>query len=226
MLFPDVLGKEFNEIIENIRQTSIGTPKRLYIDLAVAHNNLCFNLTGNFFYVIESADPANNFDIRFNEVREPAFNLVRQMGFYTPYYQFFITNDAQPAGNVTIVYGTLARPFLDIIDNRSPVATGIDAVRDELRGDVAPEGYGVVAVGAAAGVAVAANVDRKSLIIQHELAVDGGVGIVYLGFSAAVTAANYFIALNPGDYWSIDDYRGDVYAIRSAGATNISYGEV
>lgn len=119
LIYPHLLGKDFDEAIEYIRRSSIGTPKRIYIDLSVAHQNLALDITGNFFYVIETNSVTDTFSIRFNEVREDPFNMYQNMGFYTPFYRFHITNAAQPGAFAVILYGSLARPFLDFIDNRS-----------------------------------------------------------------------------------------------------------
>lgn len=95
---------------------------------------MCIDITGNFFYVVNSNNLSDTFDVKFNETREPPFTLVRMMGFYTPFYRFFITNTAQANAFVEIIYGTLARPFLDIIDNRSEALTNelLQDILDEL----------------------------------------------------------------------------------------------
>lgn len=137
IIFPSVLGAEFDQAIEYIRKSSIGTPKKLFIDLSVAHQDLKFDITGNFFYVVDSGGINDIFDIKFNEQREPPFTLSRMMGFYTPFYRFYITNAAQVGASVTIIYGTLSRPFLDIIDNRSEATTNslLEDIKEKLNQD-------------------------------------------------------------------------------------------
>lgn len=134
LIWPSQLGSEFDQAIEYIRKSSIGTPKTIRIDLSVAHTDLELNITGNFFYVLETNAIGDMFDVRFNENREPAITMVRMMGFYTPYYRFYITNTAQANGYAIIVYGTLSRPFLDIIDNRSQadLASLLEDIREKL----------------------------------------------------------------------------------------------
>lgn len=217
------LATFFDEQIEYVRKSSIGTPKKLTLDLTVAQNNLELNITGNFFYVINSADPDHYIDVRFNEVREPDFRLVQLMGFYTPFHRVFLTWPVQATGSMTVVYGTLSKEFLDIIDNRSASSAVLDAIRDELRGDLTPEGMAAVAVNAAATQIVAQNANRKSVMVGHR---HDGVGFIYVGFTNAVTANVHVVRLAPDEYYSISDYRGAIWAIRSAGATNAVYGEV
>lgn len=109
----------FEGQIEYIRKSSIGTPKKLRIDLSVAHNDLRMPLTGNFFYIITSNTILDTVDIKVNEQREPAFSYSRGIGLLTPFYCLYFTNAAQPNAYVEILYGTQAPDFLQVIDNRS-----------------------------------------------------------------------------------------------------------
>lgn len=214
----------FTGQLEFIRQSSIGTPKKLRIDLSVAHDDLRLPLTGNFFYFIMTNSTGDYCDIKVNEQREPAFSYYRGMGLLTPFYNLYISNPAQPNAWVEILYGTQAPDFLQVIDNRGAIIPSLDSIVNEIQGDLAAEGYNRVAVGAAAGQIVALNAARKSLIIQHDPVT--GVGVVYLGYDNTVLATKAICALRPGDTYSLDDCRTAIFAIRSAGATNIFYGEV
>lgn len=217
------LLKDFDDAINYIRKSSIGTPKTAYIDLATAHTDLELNITGNFIYVWSVNNDTDVFSVKFNEQREPAIPLYLQTGWFTPFYRLFITNTAQAGGGALIIYGSLARPFIDPIDNRSPTSLDLSSIRNQLEGDTAPDNWGRIAAPVAAGQIIAANVNRKSVFIQHER---GGVGIVYLGCDNTVAAAKHFVSLLPTEWWAIDDYRGAIWAIRSAGVTNLGYLEV
>ena len=214
----------FTDQLDYIRRSSIGTPKKLRVDLSVANTDLKLDIAGNFFYIFQTNLTDDTLDIKVNEQREPAFTFFRGMGFLTPYYSLYITNTAQPNAYAIILFGTQAPDFLDVIDNRGSTIPTLDEIRDELRGDVAAEGFNRVAVGAAAGVIVAANANRKSVIIQHDPV--AGVGFVYLGYDNTVLATKAIVCLAPGDTYSVDDYRGAIYGIRSGAATNAFYGEV
>jgi len=209
----------FEQQIAYIRSSSIGTPKKLVLDLGIARNDYLLSFAGNFIYAYEATSITANVDIKVNEQREPFFTLIKRKGFMTPYYRLFLTNTAQAGETITFVYGTQAPDFLEVIDNTGEAAE----ILEQLEGDALPEGYGDVAIGAAAGLIVAGNGDRKSVIIEH---LPTGVGLVYIGFSAAVTNINKVVTLAPGESYSVDDYRGDIWGIRSAGATTCSYGEV
>lgn len=223
---PILLGKEFDEAIEFVRKSSIGTPKKIDVDLSVATANLEMNIAGNFFYIKEASDNAVYLNVRFNELREPSFRMRKMQGFYTPFYKFILDFPAQAGGTIEIVYGTLAKDFIDVIDNRSAAADEMSEVVNELAGDLVAENVGSrVGVNAAATLLLAANADRKSCIIQHD-PVTPGVGFICLGFTNAVTVAQFFAALAPGDVFTIDDYRGAIYGIRTGAATNAQVGEV
>lgn len=224
MSYPELLGKEYNDAIEYVRANSMGTPKKIVIPLDVALVDLKLNIAANFLYAKEASDDDVYIDIKFNEQREPAFRFRKMQGFYTPFYQFYLSHPAQAGGEIELVYGTLAKDFIDVIDNRSAASDLLADVIAQLQGDLAAENVGTrVAVNAAATVLLAANNNRRSCIIQHA---PDGVGTICLGFDNTVTVANYFISLAPGDVYTIDDYRGAIQGIRTGAATNAQVGEV
>lgn len=112
-----------------------------------------------------------------------------------------------------------------IYDNRV-VLSGTLPV--ELLGDTAPEddtyaaGFDEVAVGLAAVNVLPANTERKGGSIQAK---STNAGLIYLGFTNAVTTAMWFVELQAGQPFSIDNYRGDIYAIASLAAQAVGVGE-
>ena len=213
----------WNDQIAFVRSSSIGTPKKLRIDLGAAHNNLELDISGNYFYVIEATDNTSNAEIKVNETREPGFTFYRSMGLHTPFYRLIITNAAQVAHEVTILYGNVSKDMLEVIDNRGSTISGLDAIRDELRGDTAPEGFGEVNIALAATLIRAANTDRKSLIIQNKI---GNTGNLYLGYDNTVAANKHFVCLEPGDAYVVDDYRGAIWGLQTVLNDPACYGEV
>lgn len=218
-----ILTEFFDQQVEYIRRSSIGTPKKLHIDLSVAHTDLEMNIAGNFFYVINSASIDHFFEVKFNEQREPGHTLYQYMGFKTPYYRFYISNTVQAGGAVDIVYGTLASEFLDVIDNRSQIQGDITAVRDQLQGSTTAQGFGLVDIPANPTLIVPANVDRKSLIIQ---ALYSNTDDVLIGYDNSLVIGKYIARLKPGDVYMVDDYRGDIYGHAIVLGSDVSYGEV
>jgi hypothetical protein len=49
---------------------------------------------------------------------------------------------------------------------------------------------------------------------------------MYLGFDNTVATNKYFIILNPGQAYAIDDYRGAIFALATVNSEKLSYGEV
>jgi hypothetical protein len=220
-ILPQTLS--FEEKIDLIRKSDMGVPQKIVINLAVANNELELNIAGNFFYVYSSVNDADNIQVRFNKRNQPQHTFQAQQGFRTPFHTLFITNTAQVGGEVTIVYGNLSTEFLDVIDNRAQSSAILTGILAQLQGIVTVGAENQIAMGAGATIIVAANAARRSVFIQHDPA---GVGTVALGFSNAVTAVNCFVVLAPGESWTCDDYRGDIYGLRSGAATNCNYGEV
>lgn len=200
--------------------------QRWTLNLGVAGRQTV-SLAGNFVYGYVGTDTLANVNLQFSrrDTDQDFHPLVEGFGYIHPFDKLHISWDAQPGKTLTIIIGSLAPELLNIIDNRSAIAQTalLQEIIDELQGDVAAEGYGRVAVGAAATQIRPANVNRRSILVQHS---PGGVGVIYLGFDNTVTVANHFIELAVGDVWTCDDYRGAVFAIRSAGATDAQYGEV
>jgi hypothetical protein len=216
--------KDFIEKINLVRKSSMGVPKSFQINLGVALNNQPYDLSGNAFYIWDAPDAASYILIRVNETREPAIPFRLGTGLTTPFYRLFITTPAGQAGTMTIIYGTEAPDFLDIIDNRSGSVASLDDLLSELRGDVVPENWGTeITVGNAAAIQIlAANANRKACIIQAK---STNTGLVYIGFDNTVATNKWIAELQAGMAFSLDDYRGDLYARANAAGQLVGYGE-
>lgn len=213
----------FAEQIALVRTTDIGVPRRLDIDLAVVGVDALYSISGNLFYVVAAPDGDSYIDVRFNKQNQAMHRLFAQMGFVTPFHTVYITTPADQTGTLTIIYGTEAPGLLQMIDNRSATSADLAQIRAELQGDVAPENWGAeFTVGGAAVEIIGANANRKGCIIQAKSTNDG---IVYIGFSNAVDTDEWISELQPGMSFSIDDYRGDLWAIGSAAGQLVGWGE-
>ncbi len=213
----------FSEQIELVRSTDIGVPRRLDIDLSVAAVDYEYAIAANVFYVIEAPDGSMYIDVRFNKLNQAQHRLHRQVGLMTPMHTVFITTPAGQVGTMTIIYGTEAPGLLRVIDNRSATSLDMAQVRAEMQGDVVPEDWGTeITVGGAAAEILDANVDRKGCIIQAK---STNSGIVYIGFSNAVDTDEWVAELQPGMSFTVDDYRGPLWAIGSAAAQLVGWGE-
>ncbi|MBA7495374.1 hypothetical protein ES702_05956 [subsurface metagenome] len=225
-LFKDL---SFDETIEYLRKSSIGTPKRINIDLSVAHTDQELGVAGNFIYIIDATTFENNsVDLKLNEQREPAFTYYKMMGILSPFEKFYYSNAAQVGGWITIMYGTLAPTFLNIIDNRSPgydFLNAINTVLDEqLRGDTLPDAWNRYAVtNAAGGVEIwPVNLTRRELLINAD---STNTGLIYVGFDNTVAATKAIAALAAGQSLGLEAYRGIIRCIASAAGQFIFGGE-
>jgi len=198
------------------------------VNLGAAIVDQPFNISGNMFRIWSAPDEASYVYIKINESNEPAVPYQVHTGARTPFDKLLITTPAGQAGDMIIIYGTEAPDMLEMIDDRSTTVAGVGGVLDELRGDLVPEAFIGIAVTAAPGATLiaAANGTRKSIIIQ---ALSTNTGNVFLGFANTVTVGGapgiWFAELQPGMWYSVDDYRGDIYGIATA-AQVVGVGEV
>jgi hypothetical protein len=216
---------DFTEKIRLVQRNSMGVPKSFQINLGTAIVDQELNLSGNAFYIWDAPDAASYINIRVNETRESAIPFRLGTGLITPFYRLYITTPPGQVGNMTIIYGTEAPEFLDIIDNRSGSVASLDDILDELRGDALPENWGTqIAVTAVAAVQIlAANANRKGCTIQAR---NNNPGLVYIGFDNTVSGTKWVAQLAPGMSFSIDDYRGPLWAWGDASGTHyVGFGE-
>lgn len=214
----------FPEKIDYVRRASMGVPKIFVIDLSIAAVDQVYDISGNLFYIWSAPDESSYINIKVNSTREPAIAYSVHTGLETPFEKLLITTPAGQSGDIVIIYGTEAPEMLRIIDNRSVTVAGMGGVLDELRGDLTPENWGTeITVGNAAAVEIlAANVNRKACCIQAK---STNTGIVYIGFDDTVATTKWIAELQAGMPFTIDDYRGDLYARASAAGQLIGYGE-
>lgn len=217
-------AESFVEKIHYVQKASMGVPKKIEIDLGTPEVNREFSISGNLFYIYSSPDESSYVNIKVNETREPAIPYTVHTGLETPFYRLYITTPAGQAGTMIIIYGTEAPDLLRILDNRSVTVAGVGGVLEELRGDVTPENWGTeITVGNAAAVEIlAANATRKACIIQAK---STNTGIVYIGFDNTVTTTKWIAELQAGMPFTVDDYRGDLYARADAAGQLVGYGE-
>lgn len=209
--------------VTEVERREIAVPLKIDINLATAETNRLFDISGNFLYILSC--PAGFYiNIRFTNTDQPAFPCYQQFGFETPFKRFYVTTPAGQTGTCTIIIATEAPRLFSIVDNRAAVSGDIEAVRDELRGDVTPENWGTeITVGNVAAVQIlAANANRKACIIQAK---STNAGIVYIGFGNTVATNLWVAELQAGMSFAVDDYRGDLYARASAVGQLVGYGE-
>lgn len=214
----------FPEKIDYVRKASMGVPKMFIINLALPLTDQVYNLAGNLFYIWEAPDQTSLINIKVNNTGEPGIPYTLHTGAITPFDKLLITTPAGQAGNMTVIYATEAPELLQLIDNRSALSLDLAAILAELAGDVVQENWGTeITVGnAAAVVALATNADRKGCCLQAK---STNTGIIYLGFDNTVGGDKWIAQLQAGVPFTIDDYRGDLYARADAVGQLLGWGE-
>ena len=213
------------QAIEMFRGRSNALLKKYTFNLNAAGSQE-INLAGNFIYAILGTDGLANVDVRFsrNDTDVDPYNLVQGLGITHPFDKLYITWTAQTNKTLAIWVGNLAPELLGVIDNRSNITSDIllTAILTQLTGTVTAGNFATVQVAAAATLIIAANANRKSLIIQNLL---GNTGNLYLGFTNTVSATVCFVCLAPGQAWTTDDYQGAVYGLQTVANDRATYGE-
>jgi len=212
--------------ITEIRVRDIAMPRKITIDLSIVQVDFEYGIAGNLFYVWESPDVSSYVSIRVNSTDQPALDYRKKTGLTTPFDKLYITTPAGQAGDLILVIATEAPGLLNIIDHRSSNVTGLSGILAELQGVTAAGTFAGVTVGAAAVQVLAANANRKACLIQ---ALSTNTGRVFLGFDNTVTAGGapgiWFAELQPGMPFSVDDYRGPIFAIATAAGQVVGTGE-
>lgn len=228
---------------KELRQGSergISAPQFLPIDLSVALTDKEYSIAGNFFYIYSAPDQTSYITVKTNpsDIASPEF--VFQTGFKGPFTKLYITTPAGQTGTMKIMIAAQDPQTFEVIDNRSGISasminiltelqTGAIAVATantlaELQGITAAGAYDTEdTVGMAAAVEILApNAARKGCIIQSK-EVNGGH--IYLGFDNAVTSSKWVVELQAGMAFSVDDYRGPIFAISDVAGQLVGFGE-
>lgn len=219
-----MITENFQDLLKYVRNNRVASIETLTIDLSVARNNFELNTSGLVLYVEDATDLSASLQIRHNEIESGLITLVKNYGVVYPFYRIFLTNAAQASKTITLTVGRAA-PF-EIIDNRSAVnqTTVLEDILAQLEGAATPETWGSdITVGTSAVSLLASNADRKSAIIQADLA---NTGIIYIGFDNTVGSSKKVVALLPGGVYSVDDYLGQIYGISGVAGQKVSASEV
>jgi len=215
----------FEEILTKINAGDLAEPVIMRLNLDTATTDKQFGLIGNYFGIVNADAQTSLVTVKFN--RQNVDPVPFSQGLYCsrPFNQVFLSWTAQAGAYVDIIYGAYAPEMLQMYDFRSQnVSTTIlSDILQQLRGNTAAQGYGLVTLDADPKLVLAANASRLGAVIQ---ALSGNTSVSYLGFDANVTTSKYVVALNPGDSFDVGDYRGAIYISNVTATDKISYGEV
>lgn len=113
--------------------------------------------------------------------------------------------------------------FDEMLTELETHTTELEKITAELQGiSTAGTDGAEKTVGVAQGSILAVNTSRKAFNLQAK---STNTGIIYLGFTNAVTSAIWFAELQPGQACMIDDYRGPVFGIATVAAQKLGWGE-
>lgn len=204
-------------------ESKLAQPRRLTLNLALPITDQEFHIGGTMLGIWDAPNASDTILVRFNEQSADQIPMKRQKAIVTPFHKVFITVAAGLTGNMDIIYGSGTIEYFRMYPNVAETTVALEAIRDELQGDLIPENYNTPVVGLVAVQVLAANANRKGFDLQGGLA---NAGNIYIGFDNTVTAANCTAGLVAGQSYSRDDYRGDLYAIASAAGQLLNVGEV
>jgi len=212
---------DFQQQLELVR--SLQNAQQIEIDLALVQVDKPYNFAGNYFYVFEAPDQTSYIEVKTNATNQPAIGWVKQTGFIQPFTKLYITTPAGQAGTMKVLIASMAPELFMVVDNRSAISLTMNDVLRELQGDITPENWDTEkTVGTAAVSILAANANRKACTVQAK---STNTGRIYVGFANTVTSSKWVAELLPGMAFSVDDYRGDIYAISDIAAQLVGWGE-
>jgi hypothetical protein len=212
---------DFQQQLELVR--SLQNAQQIEIDLALVQVDKPYNFAGNYFYVFEAPDQTSYIEVKTNATNQPAIGWVKQTGFIQPFTKLYITTPAGQAGTMKVLIASMAPELFMVVDNRSAISLTMNDVLTQLQGDITPENWDTEkTVGTAAVSILAANANRKACTVQAK---STNTGRIYVGFANTVTSSKWVAELLPGMAFSVDDYRGDIYAIADIAAQLVGWGE-
>jgi len=147
-----------------------------------------------------------DFTIKLNSNTNKSINMKSKSEIEAPFDRFYLTTTG--AANITL-----------FLSNPKEIRLGGQEVNVDTieKMEKTPDAtYGTVTIGAAAGLIIAANTDRKSLFVQSLTAA------VYIGNDASVTTANG-LRVNTGETINLDRYTGAVYGIGAGAGNDVRY---
>lgn len=213
----------FTELLDWVKNNRLASIETITIDLGTARDNALLEVAGLTIYAADATDASASLQVRHNELESGIQTIVKNYGIVFPFYRLYLTNAAQVGKTITLTIGR-ASPF-NVIDNRTTADTllALQDIVDQLAGGSTGTFSTDKTVGTSAISLLAANADRKSALIQSDLA---NTGIIYIGFNSTVSSSKKVAAILPGGSYSVDDYAGALYAISGVAGQLVSASEV
>jgi len=214
--------EEIDGLIELFKSGGLNEPRKFHILLDTAQTDFALDYSGNFFYVIEGSAAAQ-IDIKVNQIGASALTYTKGLGWKRPIERLFLTWTAQAGKSIDIVIGSYAGKFFEIIDNRSETqtVTSLESILEQLQG-LTSGTYNQATIGTTQASVLASYTARISCIVQAD---PSNSGIIYIGLDNTVASNKCVVALQAGQSFMIDDYRGAIHAIADTAGQKLNYGE-
>lgn len=188
-----------------------------------AFSNFQVQIAGNFIACIAGTDASTTVDIEFNRVGSGSVTFTQGLNITRPFNRFFITSTAQAGKTIKFVISSYASELFAVQDNRSQgnQTTLLTTINTQLVGD---------ATGTfASDVSLTAAATAVKVITGASVQVSWGVFAdyansdqIYLGFDNTTTNTKKMVALKAGQLFSIDNFKGDIYAYGATGTQKLS----
>lgn len=215
----DLKNLSLEEVIAKIHRNEIADAVIYTLPLDTALTNFQVSLMGNFIGCINATDANANVSIEFNKIGSGQINFTQGLEIARPFDNLFLTSTAQAGKTITFVISSYAPELFGIQDNRSNTLTAsyLANIQAELQGGSTLTNAADVSVTTSAASVLAAD-SPHAVSFFADLA---NTDVIYIG-NASVSATRKWIALRAGDFFSVDDYKGEVYAVSGSGTQKLS----
>lgn len=103
------------------------------------------------------------------------------------------------------------------------MANEMEEILRQLQGDFQASEYcQIVETTLGTQPIVQKNAGRNGVVISANLT---NTGIVFLGFTRNVSSRSFFMTLLAGDWISLDDFRGEIFAVADTASQSLGIGE-
>ncbi|MBA7680192.1 hypothetical protein ES703_88502 [subsurface metagenome] len=215
-------GSEFEKQLQLVKQLGFRAIREISIDLTNIVADKEYNIAGNFFYIKDAPDSEVYIEVKVNSSGVSPISWTKQTGFLHPFNRLYITTPTGQTGTMNILIAAEAPGLFNILDHRSAMSDTMVGILNELKGQAEPGKDGAERIiGITENIVFNAEPNRRAMTMQAK---SSNTGVIYLGFTNAVTLTSCFAELQPGQACMIDDYRGPIHAISDTADQRLIWG--
>lgn len=218
----DLKNLTLEQVIEKIHKNELADAVVYTLPLDNARSNFQVSMMGNFIACVNGTNAATSVSIEFNKQLSGAITFTQGLAIARPFDTFFVTHSAQPGESLTFLISSYAPELFGIQDNRSNTlqAQYLAEISEQLVGLTTeltnPDDLTITT---SRSVALAAGMPTACILFADLSNTD----VIYIG-NSNVSATRKIITLQPGDAFSVDDYKGVLYAVAASGSQKLSVG--